>query len=186
MHQTNWKPIVITKEKALHLLNLFAKATKENAHTILKVLNEFFSSSGLNMNAKKSKIYYSSNCDNQLNKQISSILKIKKVNKLGNYLGFPIQIILNPNTPWKNILVSKYLKQTTINPFIIPHKKTNSSFIWKWLLSWWNIIFMFCKWSIGDGKIVRFWSDPWASSWNVPLNNLLHGPFSTKDYGYYT
>lgn len=58
----------------------------------MHVLTEYFSSSGLNMNPNKSKIFFSNNCDDNMCNQISNILTIKRVNNLGIYLGFPIQI----------------------------------------------------------------------------------------------
>lgn len=99
INQSNWTTIAIKKNGPFisHTLFaddvfLFVEATIDNAHTIMNVPTEFFSSSGLNMNPNKSKNFFSNNCDDNMCNQISNILTIKRVNNLGSYLGFPIQI----------------------------------------------------------------------------------------------
>lgn len=63
--QSNWTLVGVTK-KGPHISHtlfiddvfLFAEETTKNACIIMDVLNDFFASSGLNMNTTKSKIFF--------------------------------------------------------------------------------------------------------------------------------
>lgn len=81
------------------------------------------------------------------------------------------------SSPWKYLLYSKYIKEDSVNPFIILKYNCRSFHIWRNLLIGWLIVTKFSKWVLGDGKTVKFWSDPWASSLTTPLFFFLHGPF---------
>lgn len=75
-------------------------------------------------------------------------------------------LVINPNIPFK------FPKK----------KKTNNSFIQKGLLLGWSIISQYSKWSIGNGKSINFWIDPWITTTSTPLTNLIQGPLNKFDH----
>lgn len=60
--------------------------------------------------------------------------------------------------------------------------KSGNSFIYKGLLLGWTIVTRFSKWIVGNEKLIGFWLDPWASTINTPLTNLIKGPLNKNDH----
>lgn len=71
-------------------LILMAKADTKCSATINRVVQDFCSKSGQNINYSKSKIFFSNNCDIDQKNNVSSIIKIKSGVTIGKYLVFPI------------------------------------------------------------------------------------------------
>ncbi|PKU73637.1 Putative ribonuclease H protein [Dendrobium catenatum] len=69
-------------------LLVFAKATRENAHHLSCILDDFFSLSGLKVNSSKSKIVFSKNSTQE--QAISNTLNIPISSSPIKYLGIPI------------------------------------------------------------------------------------------------
>lgn len=46
----------------------------------------------------------------------------------------------------------------------------------------WTIVTRFSKWIVGNEKLIRFWLDPWASTINTPITNLIQGPSNKNDH----
>lgn len=92
-----WTPIPITSPGPFisHTffaddIFLFDEANVNNAKAITNVLDDFTHHSGLHINLKKSKNFFSSNCKNSISSNISIMLNIKQTSSLGAYLGFPL------------------------------------------------------------------------------------------------
>lgn len=73
-------------------------------------------------------------------------------------LGF--QILSNTKSLWVQILKSKY-RVVGIIPRSIA--RTNYSFVWRSLSKVWSEVISNVIWSIGDGRLVNFWNDPWVN-----------------------
>lgn len=101
----NWKPITISRGGTglSHLffvddLMLFAKATKPQAQVMMTCLNNFSERSGIKINLTKSNIFYSSNTNYSLMRSLGRLTGILVSDKLGTYLGVPIQKRVSKDT----------------------------------------------------------------------------------------
>lgn len=86
------------------------------------------------------------------------------------------------NPPWKALVSVKYMSDTTLHPFTLPHHRKSDSFIWKNILVGWSICTKLTRWMVGDGTSIRFWLDPWITSLSQPLIETLQGPFNQNDH----
>lgn len=93
----NWIPIKAFRDNIgisyLFIANdlmLFAKASEENSETIMDVSNWVCVESGQKISTIKSRIYFSQNVDVDLKGKICENLNIHATNRLGKYLGFPL------------------------------------------------------------------------------------------------
>lgn len=93
----NWDPIRIARNepKISHLffaddIILVAKANEKNCSTILDTLDDFCFHSGQKVNYEKSKVWFSPMVTDDRAFHLNSILKLKKVQNLGIYLGHPL------------------------------------------------------------------------------------------------
>ena len=98
INDEEWKPIRLTKNgpPISHLffaddIILFAEASIEQATVIQNCLNKFCQSSGMVVNAAKTRIFFSKNIHHNRSSEISSILGFSVTNDLGKYLGVSLQ-----------------------------------------------------------------------------------------------
>lgn len=93
----DWIPISIGKN-GLNIsdlffaddLTLFGRSNKKKCDAILATLEGFNDSSDQKVNFQKSKVIFSANCNKDWANQYSPRLGVKKNNKFGKYLRFPI------------------------------------------------------------------------------------------------
>lgn len=69
---------------------IFAKATTQQAVNLLKILDDYGSTSGQMINFFKSCIFFTPHIQNSLGKEIVGILKVKKIRLDDKYLGGPL------------------------------------------------------------------------------------------------
>lgn len=133
-----WEPFKINNVEFSHLLFaddvlLFSSMDKNSLLAINRCLSTFFSSSGLSLNVDKSSLWFSKNTHPDDIAAAESILGIRAVNSLGNYLGYPLGIgskvrdfkimkdkILAKFEMWKSKHLSAAGKLTLINSVIVP------------------------------------------------------------------
>ena len=78
-------------------LVLFTKANAVNCNAIREVMDTFCKCSGQTMCDSKSRVYFSSNIDQDDREAFSDILDFHQTDYLGKYLGFPIKHQGNSN-----------------------------------------------------------------------------------------
>src|ERR1044072_2651484 len=93
----SWKPIRITKQGIgiSHLffaddVILFFQGNKTQINLVESTLGYFCQASGMKINLEKSRMFCSSNMDQNVQQELSSILGIARASNLGKYLGLPI------------------------------------------------------------------------------------------------
>lgn len=72
-------------------LVIFAKADSKNCTNIRETLDSFCALSGLKINLRKSKVYFSPNIDLEQCSVLSEVLGFSSTPNLGKYLGFPLK-----------------------------------------------------------------------------------------------
>lgn len=68
---------------------IFLKAEKDNCRNLVRLIDEYCSASGQQVNLHKSNVFFGSNVPTGLANELSSILGIYKVDDQGVYLGVP-------------------------------------------------------------------------------------------------
>ncbi|KAA3475779.1 reverse transcriptase [Gossypium australe] len=71
---------------------LFGDASKEGAHTVRNILNEYELVSGQKANYDKSLIYFGASFDHSVRAQITNILGVRIAVNLEKYLGLPMMV----------------------------------------------------------------------------------------------
>ena len=85
-------------------LVLFAKATPENCKVVKEVLDMFCKALGQTISGAKSRVFFSSNIDQDSKEELSSTLRFQSTDCLGKYLGFPIKHRGRPNQDFNFVL----------------------------------------------------------------------------------
>lgn len=95
--EKHWKPIKISRHgpKMSHVLLvddiiLVTEASGAQMHTIMHVLDHFYSSSGIKVSASKSKLFVSKNVGRATVEDLQRISGFKATSNLGSYLGMPV------------------------------------------------------------------------------------------------
>ncbi|CAJ2638086.1 unnamed protein product [Trifolium pratense] len=84
-------------------------------------------------------------------------------------------MLASPSAFWVQVLKSKYKCGTDSIPNVNP--KQNFSITWRGILAVWKDVVSGMQWNIGNGKRIRFWTDPWLPS-GVILQNLAIAPLN--------
>nr|KYP40885.1 Retrovirus-related Pol polyprotein LINE-1 [Cajanus cajan] len=136
VEEGTWKPIQLTRHgpKLSHIffaddVLLFAKAEKEQAITINRVLESFCHMSGLKISIQKSRALASKGVTSQRKEAITTVTQIRITSRIENYLGFPmfqgrihrrdfmalIERVNSKLTGWKSALLNKAGRVTLAN-----------------------------------------------------------------------
>ncbi|XP_028804491.1 uncharacterized protein LOC114759480 [Neltuma alba] len=78
---------------------------------------------------------------------------------------------------WVKVMKAKYNWATGLHHKI---KTRNVSHLWRCLNATWGDLSLGVKWSLGNGKLIRFWSDHWVGDLG-PLKLLAFSPISAED-----
>ena len=78
-------------------------------------------------------------------------------------------MLTKPNSLWVKVLKSKYVMLDLVNAN--RDLPSSGSYLWRAVCSVWKNVKARVKWSLGDGKKVKFWLDNWVFD-NKPL--LFH------------
>ncbi|KAF7801547.1 putative ribonuclease H protein At1g65750 family [Senna tora] len=79
---------------------------------------------------------------------------------------------------WARVLRAKYKCGDDLIPVI--DRKNSASRLWKGIADAWKYVQDGMVWRLGDGRKVRFWSDPWLPNGNGLCSYAL-GPLSASD-----
>lgn len=78
------------------------------------------------------------------------------------------KLVKDPDNWWVQIVRQKYLRDTN---FFQARKKHSSSTAWKGILDSRDLLLKGLRWSVGNGKTIKFWTFNWV--YPFPLANLL-------------
>lgn len=87
------------------------------------------------------------------------------------------RLVQEPNSLWSSLLQAKYGGGR--HSLDIFEHKAGASHIWRGLV---HAVEQMggLKWVVGDGHLIKFWSDVWLS--DLPLASMALQPLSTADY----
>lgn len=86
------------------ILSFFSEADTTSATSIIDIFNFISQQSGQRINFTKSKSLFSSNVNQQVQTELSTLLNIKITTNVGKYLGFPITNLKPKSTDYQYIL----------------------------------------------------------------------------------
>ena len=75
-------------------------------------------------------------------------------------------LLTKPNSLWVRVLKSKYGMLDLVN--VNMDLPTSSSYLWRTICRVWKNVKVGVKWSLGDGKKMKFWLGNWVFD-NKPL-----------------